>query len=69
MIWTLTFVSFLLTGDAQVGGGVFTTKGKCEAIRVQLLDAVAAHDLPSGAQTVVIGQCQIWVNPKNGLNP
>jgi len=69
MLWTLTFVAFLLNGAPQVGGGIFKSKGACEAIRTQLQDAVAAKELPTGARSVVVGQCQIWVDPKASLNP
>lgn len=69
MIWTLTFVAFLVTGDAKVSGGVFTSKAQCESIRAQMVEALEAGAMPSDARSVRVGNCQVWTDPKAELHP
>lgn len=67
MIWTLTFVAFMLTGNPQVGGSVFKTQIECESMRGQLLEAVHLGAIPATADGVVVGECIAWSDPKTSL--
>ena len=69
MIWTLAFVLFLVNGEAKVGGGMFKTKAACEAIRADLFQVRDEGALPDNARSLVVGRCDVWTDPKAGLNP
>lgn len=63
MIWTLTFIVWLASGEAKVGGSSFHALQNCTDARAAMVQTIKDGKQPEDAVVIAIGDCVVWINP------